>query len=138
MKKQNVYERKMKIPSEVFGFFFFFSFFLIVPLQEERMSCLFSLSERGLWNLLLCEPLNYKHSRRKAVSCRSSGPWIAAGSICDLAFTRRQRVRADCACVCVRTCVPPGPQSPPGFSGGWAGEIQCFCLWSARTLAVNT
>lgn len=77
------------------------------------MTHLPSLSQNGLWDVFLCEPLNYNHSRRKTKPCPSSSPQIAARFICDATFTEEERVRADLPYVCPL----PGPQGPPGASG---------------------
>lgn len=77
------------------------------------MTHLPSLSRHGLWDVFLCEPLNYNHSRRKTEPCPSSDPRIAASFICDATFTEEERVRADLPCVCPLPC----PQGPPRVSG---------------------
>lgn len=99
MKKQNVYEKKNENPV---GGLVAFS-----PFRRKKMTRPPCLSQRSLCYMFLCEPLNYKHSRRKTCPCPLSDPWIAAGLICDPKFTEGEGVELS-ACTCVCVCVSIG------------------------------
>ena len=78
--------------------------------------------------MFFCEPLNYKHPRRKIYPCPSSDPCIAAGLICDPKFTEGEDELTVCVCVCACACSLPGPQLLPGFSGR---KMEHHSVWGA-------
>lgn len=100
MKKQNVYERKMKILLEVL---------LHSPPSGRKNDLSPSLSHHGLCNMLLCESLSGNHPGRKTHPCPSSDVQIAADLTSNPKFAEVAGVRANFIISL------PGPQLLPGF-----------------------